>query len=82
MNADFVGALFGDDNSSPTYACASGFNEWNSPKLEVPDKGLAAASSLADLINTTCKWQCDIDSVTAKYKELQNFDRVMPPLVN
>jgi len=78
---DFSEALFGKedvDNHDLDY----NDSEWELPKLKTPSKGKPVSQSLADLINTACVSQCDIDSFTGVYQIPENCDMAGPPSVN
>ncbi|XP_053380651.1 uncharacterized protein LOC123546522 [Mercenaria mercenaria] len=55
---------------------------WNLPKLKTPDKGEAVSNSLADLINTACTNQCQVDNIIEKYKVPSNCQFMGAPRIN
>ena len=57
-------------------------DDWDLPKLKVPEKGEAVAKSLANMINTASTTQCETETLVSKYKIPINCDMVTPSLVN
>lgn len=57
-------------------------DEWELPRLRVPEKGKDVAGSLAKMINAASTSQCDTETFISKFKVPANCDRAAPPLVN
>ena len=74
ISNDMTHASFEDDTAES--------DDWDLPKLKVPEKGEAVAKSLANMINTACTTQCETESLVSKYKIPINCDMATPPLVN
>ncbi len=56
--------------------------DWELPKLRVPEKGKSIGNSLASMINMASTKQCDTETFIKTYKVPENCDKAAPPLVN
>ena len=57
-------------------------DDWELPRLKVPEKGNPVSETLAKKVNLACTSQCDVESLVSKYKIPQNCDRACPSMVN
>ena len=81
FSANFGDALFGE-SLGPGSSGLQIDDDWDLPKLKAPKKGNPVSATLANLINTSCTNQCDIDSFAEKYKVPENCENASPPTVN
>ena len=85
LNKQLKDALFGnssEDKENENQVLSEDEVEWQLPKLKAPNKGEAVSSSLADLINTACTKQCDVDGIISRYTIPSNCDKMDAPQVN
>ena len=67
FSANFDDALFGE-SLGPGSLGLQIDDDWDLPKLKAPKKGNPVSATLANLINTSCTNQCDIDSFAENIK--------------
>ena len=56
ISTDLSSALFSNEKENVQET-----DDWDLPKLKIPEKGKPIAKSLAELINTACTSQCETD---------------------